>query len=604
MPEAFVFSRPRSLKAYIPFVASCGMRRCGTLALASMLGCSGTLELPSDTSAESNPGPVATGDGSSGGGPSGGGAGSGGGGSGGACTEAPSPAPLVRLSRRDYVAALERVVGPEVVAELDDLVLALPVDASDDEVGFDRQDQRVSDRHVEQWYRIAERAASLVASSSSLRREVLGDCAASDVDESCLRQVLPGFLETALRRPPQPADIDAVIDAAADFQGEDQVEAAVFMTLMAPDFLFRFENRGVIGDDGLELTDHELATRLSFHFWNAPPDSELLRAAAAGELSTEAGYRAQVDRIFADPRSRQTLLGFFAEWLHLDRGGFATGPRLEALADGIDTRGLAGAMRAEVLALLDWHLSQPEATWRDVLTSQSSFATDPRLADIYGAPVWDETSAPPALPPGERSGVLTRAGMLYTADGSTNPFRRGAFLARNVLCGTVPAPPTDLPPDALEPPGIEPGTSTRDAFAALVTPDRCANCHALFSDFGYGLEAYDGLGRYRTEERLVTTEGVEEGTVPVDDEVVPRVGSGDQTTVGPVELMELIAASPQSHHCLAERYLQFNLRRELRPTDRCWVERAAADLDAGLSLSEAMKNIAFDPAFRVRARPE
>ena len=51
----------------------------------------------------------------------------------------------------------------------------------------------------------------------------------------------------------------------------------------APEFLYRVE----LGDENGNLTPHELASRLSYHFWNTMPDEELFTAAADGSLMTK-----------------------------------------------------------------------------------------------------------------------------------------------------------------------------------------------------------------------------------------------------------------------------------------------------------------------------
>ncbi len=519
------------------------------------------------------------------------------------CTVQAPSVPLTRLARAEYEASLRALVGDAPVNEVADLLATLPEDDLADEQAFSRQDQRVSDRHVEGQFRIAEAVAAAVADSNDARARVFGACARDPMDGTCLEGTLPDLLRRAYRRPPTSDEVEAARMAASAFDGAEAFEAALFLSLMSPDFLYRFENRGQRREDGaLTLTPHELASRLSFHFWGLPPDAELAGAANDGSLVTEAGYRAQVERLAADPRTEQTLLAFFREWLHLGRGGFADSPRLDVLRDGMDVSGLAAAMREEVEALLRHHLNDPDLTWTDALTSRESFATDPRVAEIYGVEPWDGSSPRPVLDSEERSGILTRAGVLYTADGSTNPFRRGAFVRKSLLCDPVSPPPADLPPGSLDTPEPQPGISTREAFAGLVTDATCADCHALFSDLGYALEAYDGLGRFRTMERLVRADGTEHGTAVVDAMVVPRIDfSDDRPTLNPAELSERIAESPKANACLAERYLQFTLRKKPAAAEYCTVQRMADRLDQGESLREALVAVAYEPSFRIRA---
>ena len=512
----------------------------------------------------------------------------------------PAASPLRRFAVDEYVEALRGVLGETVVADLSGPLSTLPPDEPVEEDGFSRHDDRVSERHVDTYYAVADAAARRVAGDAVVRAELVGDCAAAGIDAACLRTFVPSFLREAYRRPATDAEIDAAMALAAEHGGIDGLHAVVFTTLMSPDFVYRFENRGTVDGDVVRLTPFEVASRLSFHFWGTPPDDELLRAAEAGELETEVGYAAQVDRLYEDPRTDETIMTFFTEWLHLGRGEYGDNPRLEVLRDGIEVDGLGAEMTAEVRDLLRFHLERQDG-WMDVLTSPLSFARSDRLASIYGVPAWDGSSEPPTLPASERSGLLTRAGMLFTTDGSTNPFRRGIFVRRTILCDSVPAPPDTLPADALQPPDLEAGASTRDAYAAKVVGEPCASCHANFSPLGYTFEAYDGLGRFRTEEHVVSATGEDFGRVPVDATAIAAVELDDSRPVsGPVELTQRIAESDKPDECFARHYFRFTHRRAETASDACTVGSLAAHLADGASMHEALRAIALEPAFRQR----
>jgi hypothetical protein len=53
-----------------------------------------------------------------------------------------------------------------------------------------------------------------------------------------------------------------------------------------------------------QVSDIELASRLSFFLWSCIPDDELLAVAERGELSNPSVLEAQVRRMLADPRSK------------------------------------------------------------------------------------------------------------------------------------------------------------------------------------------------------------------------------------------------------------------------------------------------------------
>lgn len=511
-------------------------------------------------------------------------------------------APLKRLSTEDYVRTLRVLVGDDPVDAIQPLVDALPRDAAEEEGFFARNDQRAEQLHIDGHYAIADALARATVADPALRVRLGGVC--ETVEPGCLEPFTRTFLARVLRRPATEAEVQDLLAGVADLDGEDQLHGLVFLGLMKPELVYHFENQGEAEDGLVTLTGYELASRLSYHFWGEPPDAALLAAAEDGSLLTDEGLRAQVDRLFDDPRTELTLRAFFDEWLHLHRGQYVPGPRHDILAEGVDTVGLAAEMREETHALLAHAAFEGQMTWEDVLTTRESFARSERLAGLYGVEPWDGEGARPLLPEGERSGLLTRAGMVASNDGSTNPFRRGAFVRKLMLCEHVDPPPGDLPPDALIPPDPSAATSTRDAFAAKVDNNQCRGCHSTFSPLGYALETYDGFGRYRSEERLVDSEGNDFGTVPVDTVVDTYMGGSNVSLDGAVELSAQLAATADSRRCLARQYFRYAHRRGEADMDQALIESWTDALLEGESLGDFLRRVALHPTFRHRAHQD
>ena len=70
------------------------------------------------------------------------------------------------------------------------------------------------------------------------------------------------------------------------------------------------------------LTSLELASRLSYFLWSAPPDEVLLTLARTGELEQPAVLTAQVDRMLDDPKAWEFVRGFAYQWLSMERLDF------------------------------------------------------------------------------------------------------------------------------------------------------------------------------------------------------------------------------------------------------------------------------------------
>ena len=84
------------------------------------------------------------------------------------------------------------------------------------------------------------------------------------------------------------------------------IEAVIQRILTDPDFIYRaeIEPAKVAAGTPYQISDLELASRLSFFLWSSIPDKELINLAAANKLHEPKVLKQQVDRLIADPRSQ------------------------------------------------------------------------------------------------------------------------------------------------------------------------------------------------------------------------------------------------------------------------------------------------------------
>jgi hypothetical protein len=206
-----------------------------------------------------------------------------------------------------------------------------------------------------------------------------------------------------------------------------------------------------------------------------------------------------------------------------------------------------------------------------------------------------------------RVGLLQRAALLASTLETTNPFHRGALIRRALLCDPLPSPdPNSLPPGSLEVPPVDAALTTRQRFEAKIEGNAlCAGCHAMFSDIGYVMEAFDSLGRFRTTENVFDEQtGELIATLPVDTRATVQVAGDDPREVmGPKELNQMIVQSGKVQSCLSANYFRYALRRD--PTsnsaDACSYEAVRDALDEpGVGLAEAFRKIGSDAGFRQR----
>ena len=532
-----------------------------------------------------------------------------------------SSLPLERLARTEYVNTVHVFLnqampssGETLFSGLSTTIAKVPADivtpiAGERRGGFSRLDQTVQQETVNETYAVAVAAGAAVTDTTAHLTELMGACATdSDTtnDAACLDAFVTRLGAVAYRHPLLPEEHDLLVQTAGSTPVDPAAVADVVALMMTmPGFLYRLESGAAeVSTDVYALDAYELAARLSYHFWQGPPDGQLLAAAQSGALLTDDGYAAQVDRLFQDVQTRSSLDGFFHEWFRLDELGPLderdTDPVFEAFAGAnLPTAGLQQAMFDEVLDAVRY-AEGGTGSLDDLLTDKHNFAKSDELAAIYGVPAWDGTSAP-ALLPAERAGLLTRAAFLATGTANTRPVMKGLRIRNGLLCDPVPPPPNNA--NAMPLP-LSPDDTTREVLEKLTQQPgtACAGCHAvMLNPLGFATENFDALGRHRTGQTLYDADGGVLGSKPVDTTSIPQVPLGNMTpSTGIGDVTAEITASGKFDTCFARQYFRFTFRRaETDATDGCAL-RAMDDSARGGSLADALKAAALRPEFKTR----
>ncbi|MEZ5388102.1 MAG: DUF1592 domain-containing protein [Prosthecobacter sp.] len=317
---------------------------------------------------------------------------------------------------------------------------------------------------------------------------------------SALREAIEQFATEAFRGKTPPAGYIERLLALYDVRRKagDKHAAALKETLSvvlaSPMFLYLAEPSQ--DDKRRPLTDAELATRLSYFLWSAPPDATLRDLAKRGELKKPAVLAAQTERLLDDPRSADFLEAFVHQWLDLDRIDFFEVNR--ALYPRFDS-GTKVAAKGEIHETIAYILKH-NASLRDLL--KSDYVVINRvLAHYYGitgvkGDGYERVSLPKDSP---RGGLLGMAGIHFMGGNGerTSPVERGAWVLRKLLHDPPPPAPANVP------------AITRLAGKVLTTHERllahqedpqCASCHRKIDPVGFGLENFDAAGQWRTED--------------------------------------------------------------------------------------------------------
>jgi hypothetical protein len=367
-------------------------------------------------------------------------------------------------------------------------------------------------------------------------------------DVACLEQTVLRLGERLFRRPFTSADAAPYLDLIAfatednDFVENDfytAVELTLRSMLQDPEFLYRIE----VGMAGTEpgtqrLTDHELATRLSFLLWSSVPDDALRADAAAGLLADPGARRNHAVRLLADPRARESVRRFHAMWL-----GYRAIPATPALLAGFEL---------ETNRLIDRVVFDQPSSYLDLFLSPETYLTAD-LAVHYELPAPANGEGWVSYGASGRAGILSHGSVLagFSKFSDTSPTQRGIFVQTRLLCNVVEPPPANVNVD--EPPMSDDLVCKTDRYAAHRRTPSCAGCHGELDPIGLGLERYDIMGRYRTHD-----DGHEECVLDGNGEL-----PGHGTFNGPAELGERLVASGELEGCFVEHVLRYALGRPL-----------------------------------------
>jgi hypothetical protein len=322
---------------------------------------------------------------------------------------------------------------------------------------------------------------------------------------------------------------------------------------------------GVAPGEVYRLGDVELASRLSFFVWSSLPDDELLAAAQAGALREPAELERQVRRMLGDPRAAALVENFAGQWLKL-RELRAALPQ-DAEFDG----NLRDAFRRETELLFE-SVVRDDRSVLELLDARYTFV-DQRLARHYGIPgvrgsYMRLVDLPETSP---RRGLLGHGSLLTATSvaNRTSPVVRGQWLVENLLGATVPPPPAGVEVDLSEESAPAEAKTLRQRMERHRENPVCASCHGLIDPFGFALENFDLVGRWRDVD----------GGEPIDASAVLVDGT---VVTGPADLRRaLLARSDVFVTALTEKLLTYAMGRILdshdMPAVREIVASAAAD---------------------------
>ena len=472
--------------------------------------------------------------------------------------EQPAPRLLRLLTRSEYERTVRDLLYLQGAGDID--LARLPLEAR--VLGYDNnaRSQAVTSRHIDAYLELNDGLAKRAWDQS---RGQLLPCDAAQA--ACHDQFVRSFGRRAFRRPLNDEEVGryvAMLTAAGAGDPAVGVQQVISAMLMSPHFLYRSEV-GEAADGAFVLTPYEVASALSYAYWGSMPDDALLDAAQRGELATAEQREAQARRLLSDPQAEEQLYQFSLQWLGTYRvqDAFKDDTHFPQFNDAVRE-----AMLQEQRELFVQVVMRDDGNLRDLYLPGYAFVNQP-LSDYYEMPGAGQEFTQVASPDGVRGGILG-LGAVHAAHAHSNessPIKRGVFVRRQLLCHALLPPPPSL---NTTPPGLDPTLTTRERFALHTQSAACASCHQFIDGVGFGLEGFDGAGKWRDQEN----------GLPLDTsgEVIGLEGLAQTDRHpfdGPNELSELIVESEAGPACVALQFYRFSRGYEERKADACSLQR-------------------------------
>lgn len=388
--------------------------------------------------------------------------------------------------------------------------------------------------------------------------------------EADVSAILQEFGITAMRgRPPSAEFIDKLValyhDSRAKGSGPRNALAETFSILLAsPGFLYLAEKPSA----SEEITDLELASRLSYFLTGGPPDAPLLDAAKSGTLKKTTNLQSHVTRLLSLPKRDRFVKPFLEQWLGLDRLDFF---QFNTEKHRDYTLGVKKASRQEIFETFD-HWIQTGGSLGNLLGSDT-IVINALLADLYEIPGVEGDHFRPVKVAADspRGGLLGMAAV--SAMGSngedTSPVERGAWVLRKLINNPPPPAPPNIPQLSRL---SEEKLSTRELVSMHQEEAQCAQCHRKIDPIGFGLENLNAIGKWR---ELDDREGIPREKLAINPAGRIYGGSSFKDFY---ELRSLIQSNylDDFAHGFTEHLAEFALGRKIGFTDQSLVEEVVA----------------------------
>jgi hypothetical protein len=413
------------------------------------------------------------------------------------------------------------------------------------------------------------------AAAAQAQATLLLACSSGEADAACVQRFIIDFTTRAFRRPISDDErmrLTALFDLGKKVSVQRGFELFVQAVLQAPSFLYHRALGSADATGSYALTSYEVAENLGLLFLDSVPDAELMRAAGADALRSDAAIAAQVERLLQQPAVQAQMTWVLDAWLG---GGRVVGKAKDPALFGDFSPELQMSLwqsKREQLHQLTW---QRGSTLRELFSSPELWL-DAGLAKLLGV------SAPAqgfvAQPVSQRFGILTHPALLaqFATAKETSVVHRGLFVFSDVLCTPVASPPPGAVEEGLAA-AKELHTERLRAEYRAAKPV-CGGCHRQFDPYGLVFENYDAVGRAQTGNDTRATV------------IMPPSIAGEFQSAP--DLLAKLSEAPELARCAAQRVVEYALARSETDVERCLTDSVSRGWAAsGGRLSDLFRSL-------------
>lgn len=414
------------------------------------------------------------------------------------------------------------------------------------------------------------RAAAAQANAAQLLA-----CSAGEAETACVERFIVAFTTRAFRRAitdDERTRLMALFDLGKKVSVQRGFELFVQAVLQAPSFLYHRALGTAEATGKYALSSHEVGEKLGLLFLDSVPDAELMLAAGADALRSEAAIAAQVERLLQQPAVQARMTWVLDAWLG---GGRVVGK--------VKDPALFGDFSPELQASL-WQSKREQIhqfTWQRGSSLRELFSSpelwlDGGVANLMGLPAPAQGFVP--QPVSERFGILTHPALLaqFATAKETSVVHRGLFVFSDVLCTPVASPPAGAVEEGLA--AAKELHSERLRAEYRAAKPVCGSCHRQFDPYGLVFENYDAIGRALAASDTHATV------------VMPPSVAGEFQSAP--DLLAKLSEAPELTRCAAQRVVEYALARSETEAERCLTDGVSRSWAAsGGRLSELFRSL-------------